>query len=201
MVNLTWTRSKAQFLSNVRHEQDIHSNETDVLAILKTTAQSIKQDLAVHIEMLTPSQLAVFSYISKTSGSEQILAFVTGGGGCGKSFLLLTLRRLFEYKQGKSSSVLATSGSAAVLINAQTIHRFFRLDTYLSTAIQHESSDFLSVRETDVLIIDEISMMSARLLEVVDTICREAAFLLNSKRYLLVAKMSSFLVIFFSCLL
>ena len=57
---------------------------------------------------------------------------------------------------------VSTSGSTAVLTiaNAQTIHRIFRLDTYLSTAIQHESSDFLSVRETAVLIIDEISMMS-----------------------------------------
>ena len=89
-----------------------------------TTAESIQQDhktLATHIEMLTPSQLAVFTYIRQTSGSKQILVFVTGGGGCGKSFLLHTVRRLFEYQFGKSATVLATSGSAAVLSNAQTV--------------------------------------------------------------------------------
>ena len=116
-----------------------------------TTADSIQQDhktLATHIEMLTPSQLAVFSYIKQTSGSKQILAFVTGGGGCGKSFFLHTVRRLFEYQLGKSATVLGTSSSAAVLINAQTIHRFFHLDANLNTSIQHEISEFLSVCET-----------------------------------------------------
>ena len=100
-------------------DQQVHCNEMeDVMSILKTTAESIQQDhktLATHIEMLTPSQLAVFSYIKQTSG--QILAFVSGGGGCGKLFLLHTVRQFFEYQLAKSVTVLVTSGSAAVLIN------------------------------------------------------------------------------------
>ena len=132
-----------------------------------------KKDLAVKIHQLTESQAKVYDFISSHE-SEQILAFITGPGGTGKSFLLRTILLFFE-SAAKIVEVLATSGNAAKLIGGQTIHSFFKMSTMLETHFNYRDQTWSGISSTDVIIIDEVSMMSAELLEKIDLICREVS--------------------------
>ena len=106
-----------------------------------------------------------------TNSSQQILLFVTGPGGTGKSFLIHTVVGHLTLCQGKFVEVLASSGSAAHLLGGKTVHRFFRLGVNLECFLEWGTIDCSMINNADVLIIDECSMISAGLLETVHKLC------------------------------
>ena len=55
---------------------------------------------------------------------------------------------------------LATTGYAATLIDGQTVHVFFSIYYLLKCTIQYESSKWHTIKQTDVIIIDDFSLMS-----------------------------------------
>jgi len=91
--------------------------------------------------------------------------FLTGKAGTGKS---TWLRYLCEHSR-KKIAVLAPTGIAALNVGGQTIHSFFRfsLDVlphcYTSTA-----GNTLAMRQLDILVIDEVSMVRADLMDAID---------------------------------
>ncbi len=96
--------------------------------------------------------------------------FVTGRAGTGKS----TLLNYFRANTKKKVAVLAPTGVAAVNINGQTIHSFFgfKPDTTVSK-IRKISGDRKNLyKNIDAIIIDEISMARADLLDCVDKFLR-----------------------------
>lgn len=105
--------------------------------------------------------------------------FITGPGGTGKSELV---RRLFKESRsvGKKVQVCALTGCAAVLLQckAKTIHSWSGIglanDTIENIVKKVENNKYKSKpwRETDVLIIDEVSMMSAKLFQLLDQLGR-----------------------------
>lgn len=115
--------------------------------------------------------------------------FLTGKAGTGKTTFL---RHLCEPNK-KNMVVLAPTGVAAVNAGGQTIHSFFQIppsvyfpaDPRLSARIQPDSTDNIYetfrynhqkkkiLRELELLVIDEVSMVRADLLDVVDAILRE----------------------------
>ena len=94
--------------------------------------------------------------------------FITGPGGCGKSFLIEHVKD-FLTKKGKKVAVTALTGKAAVLIGGRTIHSWAGIQTgtktvgELYTMIRRNITSLKKWITTDLLIIDEISMMSAEL--------------------------------------
>lgn len=82
--------------------------------------------------------------------------FLTGPAGCGKSFLIEHLR------QRRRVSVCATTGIAAQLIRGRTIHSFCGIHPNLGVFESYTANQ--RVRNTDILIIDEVSMASSELL-------------------------------------
>ena len=108
------------------------------------------------------------AYKVMTNSFQQRLLFVTGPGGTGKSFLIHSVVAQLTLNEGRFIEMLATSGSAAYLLGGKTIHRFFRLE---ETYLEWGTVDCSMVSNTDVLIIDECSMMSASLLERVHEMC------------------------------
>ena len=105
--------------------------------------------------------------------------FLTGPGGSGKTELIKRLVASAT-KAGKVAQVCALTGCAALLLNcgAKTIHSWAGIG--LATQPIHEieykvmnnKRTVKKWRETDVLIIDEISMMAQRLFEILDDIGR-----------------------------
>jgi ATP-dependent exoDNAse (exonuclease V) alpha subunit len=101
--------------------------------------------------------------------------FLTGGGGVGKSYL--TTKLIDDYKlQNRHVVILGSTGISAVNIGGQTIHSFFafgicqnteellRYDRYNKQRIKEINAMLLSA---ELLIVDEISMVSAALMEMI----------------------------------
>ncbi len=99
--------------------------------------------------------------------------FVTGRAGTGKS----TLLNYFRTQTKKRIVVLAPTGVAALNVEGQTIHSFFgfKPDVNLSKVRKLSKRDEHRAevyKKCDVLIIDEISMVRADLLDCVDKFMR-----------------------------
>lgn len=97
--------------------------------------------------------------------------FITGRAGTGKSTLLDYYRSITE----KELVVLAPTGVAAVNIAGQTIHSFFgfRPDITVEKAVKAAEKSKLSIyKNLDAIIIDEISMVRADLLDCIDQFLR-----------------------------
>ncbi|WP_419241451.1 AAA family ATPase [Cardinium endosymbiont of Nabis limbatus] len=94
--------------------------------------------------------------------------FITGKAGTGKS----TLLKFFRENTQKTIAVLAPTGTAAVNIKGQTIHSFFgfKPDVTLESikAIKESKKKENIYKKLDAIIIDEISMVRADLLDCID---------------------------------
>ena len=96
--------------------------------------------------------------------------FITGRAGTGKSTLLEYFRSITK----KNVVVLAPTGVAALNVKGQTIHSFFHFKPDITVAGVKRLNRYKTViyKEIDVLIIDEISMVRADLLDCVDRFMR-----------------------------
>lgn len=95
--------------------------------------------------------------------------FITGRAGTGKSSML----REFRQKTKKQIVVLAPTGIAAVNVEGQTIHSFFRFPPEIlfpETVRQLSGKDIF--RKLDAIIIDEISMVRSDVMDAIDIILR-----------------------------
>ncbi|PZE27999.1 MULTISPECIES: ATP-dependent RecD-like DNA helicase [unclassified Curtobacterium] len=117
---------------------------------------------------LTPEQRAVFEYIESTRDH----VFITGRAGTGKSTLLHHL----SWNTAKQVVICAPTGVAALNVGGQTIHSLFRLPIGLiADADLEQNSEVRKLLNTiDTVVIDEISMVNADLLDAIDRSLRKA---------------------------
>ena len=87
--------------------------------------------------------------------------FLTGGAGVGKSYLTKDLIK----KYPRNLVVLAPTGIAAVNVGGQTIHSFFEFSRNLSKLNSLSYPKKKLIQKTDLIIIDEISMVSKKLFD------------------------------------
>jgi len=117
---------------------------------------------------LSKEQLYVLDRLEKTTDH----AFVTGKAGAGKSLLL----RYFAATTNKTTVIVAPTGVAAMNIKGQTIHSLFKLPVGLinprSLRVQEETEYLL--QHIDVIVIDEISMVRADVIDGIDQVLRLA---------------------------
>jgi len=119
---------------------------------------------------LSKEQLALFEFLE----NEHDHIFVTGRAGTGKS----TLLNHFVNNTKKNVAVVAPTGVAAYNVGGQTIHSFFGMPRGILGVQPLHKHLFGRVRDAlrslDVLVIDEISMVSADLMDGMDTMLRSA---------------------------
>jgi len=117
--------------------------------------------------------LKLLEKIKKLLEDKNIL--LTGGGGVGKSYLTTELISDLR-KDAKQVVVLGSTGVSAVNINGHTVHSFFcfGISANLEEMKKHDKYTKNRVKELnkilyacDLLIIDEISMVSADLMEMI----------------------------------
>ena len=94
--------------------------------------------------------------------------FITGGAGVGKSFLTREAVSYLEKEQGKRVAVLGPTGVAALNVNGHTLHSWAgigvpRLYKDFARVFGKEAKE--RIRAAEVLVIDEISMVSGELLD------------------------------------
>lgn len=127
------------------------------------------------LDQLTDEQRKAFDLIEQGKS-----IFLTGPGGTGKSFLLKTIYEEIPTRTGKHVSVTAMTGCAALLLgkHAKTLH------SWAGIGLGQETASVLAVKirrigkamtrwfGTDILIIDEVSMMTVDLLEKLDAVAK-----------------------------
>ena len=111
-----------------------------------------------------PGQLRAFEIVSKhvTQGGPQLLMYIGGVGGTGKSHVVHSILRLFTLL-GRRKGILvgAPTGAAALLIGGHTIHSL----TMLPDGPGRNFQELCRIWEgVDYLILDEVSMIGARFL-------------------------------------
>jgi hypothetical protein len=130
---------------------------------------------------ITPQFEQVLSFVNQTNH----LIFLTGKAGTGKTTLLKYIRQ----STFKQMSVVAPTGVAAINAGGSTIHSFFQfpfspflpavkesgdIDTTKNLPVLKYNSQRLSVfRNLELLVIDEISMVRADLLDQIDITLRQ----------------------------
>ena len=118
--------------------------------------------------MMNEKQLEAFNIVKNNEN-----LFLSGSAGTGKSF---TIKNIVEYLEENKINygLTALTGCAASLINGQTLHSYLLLGINKSLIdIYNDLSrkfipKFKSLKSLNTLIIDEISMMSNELLELID---------------------------------
>jgi ATP-dependent DNA helicase PIF1 len=112
---------------------------------------------------------ADFQYALDTLEKTRKNLFITGRAGTGKS----TLLHLFKHTTRKKCVVLAPTGVAALNVGGQTIHSFFGFPAkFIGPEDIKKRRDTRLYRQMEVLIIDEISMVRADMIDNIDRFLR-----------------------------
>ncbi|MBQ6167693.1 MAG: AAA family ATPase [Muribaculaceae bacterium] len=131
-----------------------------------------------HIDLDNPEFQDAWSVLTHTNRS----VFLTGKAGTGKSTFLKYIRENIK----KKTVVLAPTGIAAVNVGGQTMHSFFKIPfkpllpddpdianiTRLRKMLRYTKEKVKLIRELDLIIIDEISMVRADIIDFVDRVLR-----------------------------
>jgi ATP-dependent DNA helicase PIF1 len=134
------------------------------------------------METLTSEQRAVFDALLANQN-----VFLTGGGGTGKSYLIQTIYEHLPVIRNRESeldiriAVTAMTGCAAVLLSthAKTLHSWAGIGLGKGTPdeliykIRRNGRAKKNWTKTDLLILDEVSMLQPELLEKLDIIGRK----------------------------
>ncbi len=131
----------------------------------------------VEIELTNPEFQSTLSLLEQTNRS----IFLTGKAGTGKS----TFLRYITSTTKKKFVVLAPTGIAAVNVGGQTMHSFFKIPLKpllpddpdfavrrLRQRLKYSKQLIKLIRELDLIIIDEISMVRADVIDFIDRVLR-----------------------------
>ena len=136
------------------------------------------KQLSFNIDLNNPEFIDCWNLLQYTRQS----VFLTGKAGTGKS----TFLKYITANTRKKYVVLAPTGIAAVNVGGQTMHSFFRLPfrPFVSDDVEFQpkrlrermkySGDFIKLlKQIELIIIDEISMVRADIIDFIDRILRE----------------------------
>eukprot|EP01133_Synstelium_polycarpum_P012907 gene12907-15161_t len=139
---------------------------------VKTKNNRTIQDVQIS-DTLSDEQRAV---VQRTLEGESL--FFTGSAGTGKSFVLREIVRVLRFLHGEAVHVTASTGIAACNIGGTTLHSFAGVGLgdktskdYIRTLSNH-TRNAARWRAARVLIIDEVSMISAEFLDKLEEIGR-----------------------------
>ena len=170
IMNLRYAEILDQLLSNLENIippniRNILKNQLDSLKILPPIFPA---DI---IHQLPPDQYYIMStlnyHLDKRNARKRLYFFVTGSAGTGKSYIAHLIVNLLKNKNS-NYLLMAPTGVAAQNIDGSTIHSALRLtSTYAGfhTLAFYDNEFKEKLKRIEVIIIDEISMVSAELLE------------------------------------
>ncbi len=120
---------------------------------------------------LSSEQQAAYKLLESSNGNY----FVTGKAGSGKSVLL----RYFISHTKKRTAVCAPTGIAAINVGGQTLHSFFGLsifeqDSRKTSTVNCSNALKQILNSLDCLVIDEVSMIRADIMDMIDAKLRNA---------------------------
>lgn len=150
--------------------QPVVNQHNEVIEVAKAQPQKKK----ILFDNQLPENFVLTEEFSKAfdimENSKESL-FLTGKAGTGKS----TLLKYFRSKTKKEFVVLSPTGIAALNVQGQTIHSFFKLPPELITDknVSYDADRILVFRKLDTIVIDEISMVRADMMDGIDMSLRK----------------------------
>lgn len=139
-------------------------------------------DIALYPRILSEEQFDLKDLNEKQHAAfvkvviEKKSIFLTGSGGCGKSYLIKKINSCIE--NDINVGLTSLTGISAMILGGSTLHSFLGIRLGLeSVATLHKKIMYSNVylnrwRRLHLLIIDEISMMSVELLEKIEELAR-----------------------------
>ncbi|KAF5325600.1 hypothetical protein D9611_000598 [Ephemerocybe angulata] len=119
-----------------------------------------------------PEQLRAYSLVARhmIEGGAQLMLYVGGKGGTGKSYLIETLVELFEQMGRRHELRLgAFTGIAATLIGGNTLHSLLSIGPHYKKSSEAGKTLSQEWRRVKYLIIDEVSMISAQFMATISS--------------------------------
>ena len=143
--------------------KEIKNSSGEVIEISNPQPKKPKQDNLLPENFILTDE---FEKALDILNNQKQSIFITGKAGTGKS----TLLRYFRTKTKKQFVVLSPTGIAAINVQGQTIHSFFSLPPELITEKTNlfDAKKIEIFRKLDMVIIDEVSMVRADLMDAID---------------------------------
>lgn len=152
---------------------DCHFKETGMAEKDHSASQSAEN----HIDLDNPELQNALQIIQYTRRS----LFLTGKAGTGKS----TFLRHIAAHTKKKHIILAPTGIAAINAGGSTLHSFFKIPFHpllpndsmfsvrnIRNTLKYNSEKIKIIREVELIIIDEISMVRADIIDFIDKVLR-----------------------------
>lgn len=165
------------FKQNVLKDNVLNQNLKELLGTVLEEHGMNKDKLLKDFDVgndLSSSQKKAFELFKK---GDSLL--VLGSGGVGKSRLIKTMESYNNHQEfPKNMYLCATTGVSAYNIGGMTIHSFLGLGTgekdleFIIRKMSRNKSNIERLRTTDILVVDEISMLSAILFEKINLVCQ-----------------------------
>jgi len=132
---------------------------------LNNASTTAPKSPGIHEEIqITPE----YQHIKESIDSGEKLIFVTGGAGTGKS----TFVRWIESQYQGKVAIAAPTGIAALTVSGVTIHRLCKFPPAWIVKEDINVDPKSVIPKIEILILDEISMVNANLLDAVDKFCK-----------------------------
>jgi len=154
------------FIIRFSRKNKNNSNRFNNPRVINSKSTLEKTDL--NLLKLSTEQKQLFNRIEHTKSH----LFVTGKAGTGKSVLL----QYFKNNSKKKVIVCAPTGVSALNVGGQTIHSLFKIPpTFVeSNSLSVYGKTALLLKNIDTLVIDEVSMVRADLMDAIDHIMKLA---------------------------
>ena len=154
-----WICRRLKIFFTAARAKAISSKPKEVSPVMEAAV-----DPVVEAMELTPDQLAALHVLC-----QGYCTFIGGRAGTGKTVLLKKACRLMT-ERGLQVSMCGMTGVAGVNLGGGTLHHTFRVSVNNPAA----RWNYKALQATDVIVVDEVSMMSALLLEAMDHHARRA---------------------------
>ena len=159
-------------LADFKEDDEIDDDDfCNLKPLLKLDVKPQKSNIEVDNKGFSKKQAQAYNIMKNERN-----IFLTGAAGCGKTFLIK--RFCSDYKNSMKIAVTSTTGSSAILIGGVTLHSYLgiglgKLDIdNLYLLLANKPFHLKRWRELDVLIIDEVSMLSIELFEKLEHLAR-----------------------------
>ena len=154
------------------------NNQVKIEKLIPDAIQDLlKQHLNIEVdytENLSESQKHAFNLFKENKN-----VIILGSAGCGKSYLIKIMEEYIKTnKKENEIYICSTTGISAYNIGGMTIHSFMGIGTgeleidVLIRKVNRKKMYRDRIILTDILVIDEVSMLSAELFEKLNKICQ-----------------------------
>lgn len=163
--NSTTSQDNAKRVEELEPKESTATTVTRSIQTAKTD-QASPHSASINTVDLSNEQRRIYDIMESSYDN----LFITGKAGTGKSVLL----QYFVNNTDKEVAVVAPTGIAAINVGGQTIHSFFELDPGVQNTddlpqVQDTSNEKIEIlKNLDVLVVDEISMVRADIMDMID---------------------------------